>query len=144
MAKIKNTAIYGLPKLVPNSQTTRALSYKCCDYLKKCCSKPVISLRKLADSLCIVYSIKYRSTPIISRHYTVLCCSKSYGIRHNSHYAYLSTFRNFHGGDSMRNKIFGHFLYDLACRENHLKFSWGRLFFKTKRRLNNKAFCFKR
>ena len=29
-----------------------------------------------------------------------------------------STFRNFHGGDSVRNKIFGHFLYDLERGEN--------------------------
>ena len=42
--------------LVQNSQTTRALSYICRDYSKKC-----------------------RSKPVISRHYTVLCRSKSYG-----------------------------------------------------------------
>ena len=49
--------------LVQNSQITRALSYRCRDYSKKCCSKPVIS-----------------------QHYTVLCRSKSYGTRNNSHY----------------------------------------------------------
>ena len=49
--------------LVQNSQTTRALSYRCRYYSKKC-----------------------RSKPVICRHYTVLCRSKSYGIRNNSHY----------------------------------------------------------
>ena len=49
--------------LVQNSQTTHVLSYRCRYYSKKC-----------------------RSKPIISRHYTVLCRSKSYGIRNNSHY----------------------------------------------------------
>ena len=49
--------------LVQNSQITRALSYKCRYYSKKC-----------------------RSKPVISRHYTVLCRSKSYGTRNNSHY----------------------------------------------------------
>ena len=49
--------------LVQNPQTTRALSYICCSYSKKC-----------------------RSKPVISRHYTVLCRSKSYGTRHNSYY----------------------------------------------------------
>ena len=43
--------------------------------------------------------------------------------------AYLSSFRNFHVGDSARNEIFGHFLYDLVRGENHLKSPWGRLLF---------------
>ena len=56
--------IYGSPEFVQNSQTTRAISYRCRDYSKKCHSKTVIS----------------------PRHYTVLCRSKSYRTRHNSHY----------------------------------------------------------
>ena len=38
--------IYGLPELVQNSQTTRALPYRCRDYPKKC-SEPVISRTQL-------------------------------------------------------------------------------------------------
>ena len=46
--------IYGSPELVQNSQTTRALSYRCRDYPKQCRSKSVISRTKLADNSCIV------------------------------------------------------------------------------------------
>ena len=49
--------------LAQKSQATRALSYRCRDYSKK-----------------------YPSKPVISRHYTALCRSKSYMTRHNSHY----------------------------------------------------------
>ena len=52
------------------------------------------------------------------------CLSENKG----SLWSYLSTFRNFHGGDSVRNKLLGHFLYGLAHGENHIKFQWGRLF----------------
>ena len=50
--------------LEQNSQTTRTLSYRSRDYSKKC------------------------STPVKSRHYTVLC-RKSYGTRNNTHYVVM-------------------------------------------------------
>ena len=49
--------------LVQNSQITHALLYRFRDYSKN-----------------------GRSKPVISGHYTVLCRSKSYGIRNKSHY----------------------------------------------------------
>ena len=61
---IWRNVVVNLSYFVQNSQTTRVLSYRCCYYSKKCRSK--------------LY--------VISRHYTVLCRSKSYGTRNNSHY----------------------------------------------------------
>ena len=55
---------------------------------------------------------------------------------------YLSTFRNW--GDSAQSKIFGYFFVRLSMRRKSLKILMGETFYKTKSRLNNKAFCFKR
>ena len=52
----RRNAVVSPSYLVQHSQTTRALSYRCRDYSKTC-----------------------RSKPVISRHYTVLCRSESYG-----------------------------------------------------------------
>ena len=67
--------IYGSPELVQNSQTTRALSYRCRDYLKNCRSNSVISRTNSQTTRALshrrrYYSNKCRGNPVISRHYT--------------------------------------------------------------------------